>query len=66
MLGEVLLSDRAMGRGLFEYSAIQKLVVDHVNSHANHTRILRALVALEIWCRLFIDNESSEMFPEFG
>lgn len=66
MLGEVLLSERAMGRGLFEYAAIQRLVTEHVNGHANNTRILRALVALEIWCRLFIDGESSEMFPEFG
>lgn len=66
LLGEVLLSERAMSRGLFEYAAMQRLVTEHVNGKVNHTRILRALVALEIWCRLFIDGESSEMFPEFG
>lgn len=66
MLAEVLLSDRAMGRGLFERDAVQRLITEHVNGKGNHTRILRALVALEIWCRLFIDNESSEMFVEFA
>lgn len=66
LLGEVLLSERAMSRGLFEYAAMQRLIVEHVNGHRNNTRILRALVALEIWCRLFIDGESSEMFVEFG
>lgn len=57
LLSHVLLSERANARGLFEPSAIRAHVEDHVAGRANHTRMLRALVALEIWHRLFVDGD---------
>lgn len=66
MLKQVLLSDRALDRGLFNRAALLSIINEHISGEGNHTRILRALMALEIWCRLFIDGESCQEFVEFG
>ena len=58
LLSDILLSERAASRGLFEPSAIRALVSEHTAGHKNHTRVLRALMALEIWQRLFVDGEN--------
>lgn len=62
-LMDVLLSNRSGARGLFERSAIRLLIDEHVSGAANHTRVLRALVALELWHRQFIDGESATFSP---
>jgi|CXWL01.1.fsa_nt_gi asparagine synthase (glutamine-hydrolysing) len=66
LLKQVLLSERAIDRGLFNRESLQRLIAEHVSGQGNHTRILRALMALEIWCRLFIDGENYNEFPEFA
>lgn len=55
LLHEVLLAGPFVDRGLFSPAEVQRLVEEHVSERANHTRVLRALVALEIWNRIFID-----------
>lgn len=55
----MLLSDRAMDRGFFSRNAVSALVEQHVSGLKNHTRSLRALVALEHWFRLFTDGDTS-------
>ncbi len=65
LLKQVLLSNRAKDRGLFEPGAISRLIDAHISGQANNTRILRALMALEIWYRLFVDGEPHDAFPEF-
>lgn len=57
MLREMLLGERAQSRGLFDQAAVGVMIEEHISSAVNHTRALRALVALEMWHRLFVDGE---------
>jgi len=52
----VLLDPRATARGIFRTEAIARLIEEHVAGTGNHTRILRALIALEIWFRTFLEG----------
>ncbi len=65
LLRQVLLGERAVARGIFSYEAVYSLVEGHIAGIANNTRILRALMALEIWYRLFVDGEPYDQFAEF-
>lgn len=55
---EMLLDGRLADRGIVAIAAVETLLAEHVAGTQNHTRVLRALIALEIWFRLFIDNDS--------
>lgn len=55
-LREVILSDRAIGRGYFKPSALKKIVEDHMESRKDYGRCLWALLMLELWHRKFIDS----------
>ena len=52
----VLLNDRTLSRGLFQPEQLERLISDHSANRANYTRHLRALIALELWQRTFIDQ----------
>ncbi len=58
MLRDMLLSERAVARGLFDRAALAAMVEEHVTGDRNHTRALRALVALELWYRIFVDGDA--------
>lgn len=51
-----ILSEQALSRGLFEREVLNELLESHREERANYTRQLRAVVALEIWHRIFIDR----------
>ena len=53
---EFLLSERSMSRGLFTPSQVRTLFAEHQDGRRNHTRELRALIALELWMRIFMDG----------
>ncbi len=53
---EVLLSRRAIERGLFKMKYIQKLLDDHQQGRQNHHHRLWALLNLELWFRTFVDR----------
>lgn len=57
LLDEYLLSNRAVGRGIFKAEFVRNLVERH-RLGENHDERLWALLNLEIWQRRFIDNES--------
>ncbi len=57
MMADLLLSVRATRRGLFNVEYLSKLIEDHVSGVSNYTREIRALMALEIWFRVFIDGD---------
>ncbi len=54
---EMLLDGRLAARGLFDPEAVETLVEAHVSGDENHTRLIRALISLEQWFRLFIDAD---------
>jgi len=58
LLDEYVLSERALGRGLFRPEAVQALVGEHVAGHANHEERLWSLLNLEIWQRIYLDGEA--------
>jgi asparagine synthase (glutamine-hydrolysing) len=56
IVDEYILSQRAIGRGIFSPDAVHKLVAGH-NAGENHDERLWSLVNFEIWHRRFIDGE---------
>jgi len=52
---ETLLSPEALGRGLFERAALERLIADHVSGRHDHGQRLWSLLTLEWWHRLYID-----------
>ena len=56
LCNDLLLSDRTQGRKIFDYVYVQNLYESHCEGAANNTREIRALMALEIWFREFIDK----------
>ena len=57
MVLDLLFSEKATSRNLFNKVYVETLYADHCSDIANNTRELRALIALEIWFREF-DVES--------
>ena len=64
----VLFDGRTQERGLFDPTAVRRLYDQHQAGTANHTRELRALIALELWFRTFIDTlcEAPPTWQELG
>jgi asparagine synthase (glutamine-hydrolysing) len=56
---EILFDGRLQERGLFNLSAVERMLNEHVAGRENYTRQLRAMISLEIWFRLFVDHDLS-------
>ncbi|MFN2578904.1 MAG: asparagine synthase (glutamine-hydrolyzing) [Pyrinomonadaceae bacterium] len=54
-LRETLLSDKALGRGLFNRDRVRQLIDQHVANKVNHEHRLWSLLMLELWFQRFID-----------
>jgi len=54
-LRSIILSERALARGLFKKEAIEKLLSVHNDSSINHAPRLWALLTLELWFREYFD-----------
>ncbi len=54
----VLLDARTVERGLFRPEVVRRMLDEHQSGHANHTREIRALIAVELWARTFLDRDS--------
>jgi asparagine synthase (glutamine-hydrolysing) len=52
----VLLDRRALDRGMFRRSAVEKLISDHLDRKADNSNRIWALVQLELWFQTFIDG----------
>ncbi|WP_067587599.1 asparagine synthase (glutamine-hydrolyzing) [Endozoicomonas ascidiicola] len=55
LCNDLLLSKRVTERKLFDYDYVRRLYDEHCSGVRNNTREIRALMALEIWFRLFVD-----------
>lgn len=56
IVDEFVLSERSLGRGIFDADAVRNLAERHMNGE-NHDERLWSLVNFEIWQRTFIDGE---------
>jgi len=54
-LREVLLSEKALGRGLFKPDAVKQLIELHTRGERDHSQQLWTLLMLELWFNRFID-----------
>jgi len=50
---DLLLSPKSRKRNLFNYIFIEKMIDKHMSGEQNYTREIRALMALELWFRVF-------------
>lgn len=57
---DVLVSDRTLSRGYFRPDIVKKVVQDHLNRKVDREQGLWVLLAIEIWHRIFIDDDGSE------
>jgi len=55
-LREVLLSEKALGRGLFKPEAVRQLIDLHVRGERDYSHQLWTLLMLELWFNRFIDS----------
>ncbi len=59
-LRDIVLSERALARGLFDPAVVRELVETHQRGTAQHTERLWMLLNLELWQRMFLDGEPAE------
>lgn len=51
----LLLEERTLARGVFSPESVRALLTEHRNPASDRTREIRALIAVELWARSFID-----------
>ncbi len=56
LVGELLSEEQVRRRGLFQWPAIRDLIDSHEQQRSDHTDHLFALIALEFWCRTYLDR----------
>ena len=67
---DLLTSSKFVARGLFQPDHVASKVKRHQNGEGNFTREIRALIAIEMWFRLFLDADHTsppkltELFSE--
>ena len=57
---DVVLGERALARGYFRPEVLARLVNDHLEGWVDRGRSLWTLLSLEIWHRLFVDDDGTE------
>jgi asparagine synthase (glutamine-hydrolysing) len=60
LLDDVLLSERCLDRGYYNADAVRGIVSDHVHGRVDREQGIWLMLALEIWHRLFVDDDGSE------
>lgn len=67
----MLLGERTLSRGLFKEDSVRQILREHNQPSTDRTRQIRALMAFELWARIFIDPSEFERneppdFAELG
>ena len=57
---EILLSEKALGRGYFREEAVRRLLEEHVSAAEDHGQRIWALLNLELWHRIYIDGQKAD------
>jgi asparagine synthase (glutamine-hydrolysing) len=60
LLGDVLLSERCLDRGYYDPAVVRSIVADHVERRVDREQGIWLMLALELWHRLFVDDDGSE------
>lgn len=54
---QVLLDDRALGRGIFRPEYVRRVIDEHTCGAVNHRLLIWSMLCLEWWHRIFIEGE---------
>ena len=60
----VLLSERALSRGIFRPDYVRQLVAEHQSAKHDHSWQLWTLLNFEMWAALFIDNLTPQQLQD--
>ena len=60
LISDVLLSERCLDRGYYNADVVRGIVDDHVQRRVDREQGIWLMLALEIWHRLFVDDDGSE------
>jgi asparagine synthase (glutamine-hydrolysing) len=63
LVNELVLSERARQRGIFNPEVVRRVVGEHLSGRVEHTERLWALVNFELWLRRFVDGEEDVRMP---
>lgn len=61
---QMLLDERSLSRGYYEPQVLRTVVNDHLEGRVDRGRSLWTLLAVEIWHRLFVDDDGTEAASE--
>lgn len=64
LINDVLLSERCLDRGYYDPGVVRAVVADHLHGRIDREQGIWLLLALEIWHRLFVDDDGSESAVE--
>jgi asparagine synthase (glutamine-hydrolysing) len=59
LLGTLLLSERSLARGYCDPDVVRAILADHLARRVDREQGLWLLLALELWHRLFVDDDGS-------
>lgn len=54
---EVLLSERALSRDIFNPDYLKTVIREHLEGKVNHRLLIWSLLCFEWWCRIFLEGE---------
>jgi asparagine synthase (glutamine-hydrolysing) len=60
LIRDVLLADRCLDRGYYDPGVVRGIVSDHLQGRVDREQGIWLLLVLEIWHRLFVDDDGSE------
>lgn len=64
LISHVLLSDRFFDRGYFRPDVVRKIVREHIARKVDREQGIWLLLTLELWHRIFVDDDGSEAASE--
>jgi asparagine synthase (glutamine-hydrolysing) len=62
LIQDLLSEQEVRKRGIFQWSGVQAILDAHQSQRADYTDQVFALLALEIWCRTYLDEHNPGMF----
>jgi asparagine synthase (glutamine-hydrolysing) len=63
LIQELLSEEQVRRRGIFHWPSVQAILQSHQEQRADHTDHVFALIALETWCRIYLDGQDWRAAP---